>query len=818
MDYTEQPHANQDSLTATRDAALTYLHEGWSVIPVGRDKHPLISWKEYQQRLPTENEILSWWQKYPDANVGIVTGKLSGIVVVDIDPKNGGTIEGMELPATLISKTGGGGWHYIYLYPGEGDITNVSGIHPGVDIRGEGGFIVAPPSLHKSGELYEWAPEFDPGLIADCPTWLIERDLKKSRVYDLLDGVPVGQRNDAAARVCGLILSALPIEEFETNGWARIRAWNMKNDPPLSDEELAGVFHSIAKAEQQQRNEEIESEDERKSQSSSIIELIESKNIELFHSDLQEPYARVEIDGHFEIQKLDSQAFKRYLSKLYWDEEELAIGTNVIKNVLNVLEAKAIHEGKEFTLWNRVAWHEGAIWYDLSDKNHRAVRITADGWEVVEHPPILFQRYSHHKPQVLPIKGGDPRAFLDYFRSSDQGSKLLLLVTTISHLIPDIPHVVLMVHGSHGSAKTTSLRFVKRIVDPSQVETIGPMGDDKEFAQVLSHNYFVVLDNLSKLSESLSDTLCRAVTGHAGFKRILFTTDDDYIYRFKRCIGLNGITAVAKKPDLLQRSIHIALERIPDDERREESDLWPAFEAALPSILGGMFDALSRAMASKPDIRLKNNFRMADFTTWGCAITEALGINRQKFFDAYADNIGTQNEEIVVEEPVALAVIAFAKQRQEWKGTAAELLALLNHQTEQDNIERLFSWPKKPNKLSQKLTELAPTLATAGAYVKKIGRRTYRIKYMDHRGTRDDRDDQDDTFSAFADEGSPDVDGNVGFMEAALPLALEDKDTAHVTGSPSRVENPSSQSSVSSQGEEIIEAPKGETPLPSIPF
>lgn len=482
--------------------------------------------------------------------------------------------------------------------------------------------------------------------------------------------------------------------------------------------------------------------DERGSQASRLIELTEENNIELFHSDLKEPYARVEIEGHLEIQKLDSQSFKRYLSKLFWDAEQKAIGGDTIKNVLNVLEAKAVHEGVEYALWNRVAWHEGAIWYDLSDREHRAVRITEDGWEIVDRPPILFQRYGHHKPQVTPMKGGDPYQFLDFFRTSDQGTALLLFVTTISHFVPDIPHALLMVHGAHGSAKTTSLRFVKRIVDPSQVETIGPMEDEKEFAQVLSHNYFVVMDNLSRMSDSLSDVLARAVTGDAGFKRVLYTTDDDYIYRFKRVIGLNGITVVAKKPDLLQRSIHIGLERIPDEERKEESSLWPTFEAVLPSMLGGMFDVLAKAMKKKPTIQLKTNFRMADFVAWGCAITEALGLDRHEFIDAYSENLGAQNEEIVAEEPVAMAVIAFAKEQIVWEGTATQLLILLTCLADQNRIDRTSNWPSKSNKLAQKLTELIPTLATAGVYVKKVAKRTYLIQLIKAKDASDDQDDR----------------------------------------------------------------------------
>ena len=95
------------------DYALEYAAFGWSVIPVGKNKKPLIEWKEYQNKRADDETIRKWWKEYPNANIGVVTGTISGIVVVDVEV--GGTIE--DLPPTVISKTGGGGWHCFYKHP-----------------------------------------------------------------------------------------------------------------------------------------------------------------------------------------------------------------------------------------------------------------------------------------------------------------------------------------------------------------------------------------------------------------------------------------------------------------------------------------------------------------------------------------------------------------------------------------------------------------------------------------------------------------------------------------------------------------------------
>jgi hypothetical protein len=165
------------------DAALLYASFKWSVIPIRpRDKRPMIKWQQYQKRLATEKEIREWYQHWPEANVAIVTGSLSGLVVVDIDPRHDGE-QSMELwekqyaalPETVEAKSGGGGRHLYFLHPGF-EVHNRVNIAAGVDFRGDGGCIVTPPSIHSSGNAYTWRNGHEPGEIklAEMPEWLLE--------------------------------------------------------------------------------------------------------------------------------------------------------------------------------------------------------------------------------------------------------------------------------------------------------------------------------------------------------------------------------------------------------------------------------------------------------------------------------------------------------------------------------------------------------------------------------------------------------------------------------------------------------------------
>ena len=174
-------------------AALTYARRGWSVVPMhtpgthgcscrrpecpGEGKHPRISWEAQMHDAATEETVAEWWERWPDANVGVITGSLSDVVVVDVDPRNGGdaTLQAIEdrrgpLPATTVARTGGGGWHHWFSVGGERLPSRVIGA--GVELKGEGGVVVAPPSMHASGTAYRWL--VDPTTIdpAPLPPWL----------------------------------------------------------------------------------------------------------------------------------------------------------------------------------------------------------------------------------------------------------------------------------------------------------------------------------------------------------------------------------------------------------------------------------------------------------------------------------------------------------------------------------------------------------------------------------------------------------------------------------------------------------------------
>ena len=248
-----------------RAAALAYAERGWSTIPIEpRGKRPLVPWLEFQQRLANAAEIGAWFDRWPAASIAIVTGRVSGLVVLDLDPRHGGQasierlrVEHGPLPRTVEAETGGGGRHLYFAHPG-GPLANRVGLLPGIDLRADGGCVVAPPSLHASGRRYRWAAGRAPDdlPLAATPRWLLptahggtHRGHTLAHWRELLrQDVAEGRRNNALASLAGHLLwhgvdPQVALELLLAFNRARCR-------PPLPDEEVAAVVASIVRLHQ----------------------------------------------------------------------------------------------------------------------------------------------------------------------------------------------------------------------------------------------------------------------------------------------------------------------------------------------------------------------------------------------------------------------------------------------------------------------------------------------------------------------------------------------------------------------------------------
>ncbi len=227
-----------------------YVNLGFSIIPVKKDKSPFFSWKDFQKRKATLNEVKNWFKKYSEANIAIITGKISDIVVVDFDSEEAvNWAKKNNLLNTLCVMTARG-LHAYYKYPenGNGDIQNAINLNGmKIDIRADGGYVIAPPSIHKSGKLYEFIDENKE--IAPLPDIFLRSQKNKVSIVEkpkpiseCYKGSEHGERNVNLTRVVGSwIADGLSYEE--TLKFAYIM--NKNNKPPLKDKEVEKIVRSI---------------------------------------------------------------------------------------------------------------------------------------------------------------------------------------------------------------------------------------------------------------------------------------------------------------------------------------------------------------------------------------------------------------------------------------------------------------------------------------------------------------------------------------------------------------------------------------------
>jgi hypothetical protein len=253
-------------------AALSYLKRGFSVIPIQpREKKPLITWEEFQTRRATEEEINTWWAKWPGANIGIVTGTISGLVVIDLDTREAKDklkelVPSFDLTTVPRSRTGKG-WQLFFKHPGV-NVLNRAGVLPGLDVRGDGGYVVAPPSIHPNSKQYRWQVPINGDLpklplelfkLISSPTIGGENGFRERfNTAQALAGVPEGQRDETLFRLACKLRSADVPEEM---AGALILEAARNCQPPFSEKiALEKVARAYRKFEPKQKNAEPKKE------------------------------------------------------------------------------------------------------------------------------------------------------------------------------------------------------------------------------------------------------------------------------------------------------------------------------------------------------------------------------------------------------------------------------------------------------------------------------------------------------------------------------------------------------------------------------
>lgn len=324
-----------------------------------------------------------------------------------------------------------------------------------------------------------------------------------------------------------------------------------------------------------------------------------------------------------------------------------------ITTAIDLLCAMARRDGEEVELFNRCGARDGKFYYDLG--NGKAVEMEPLKWRVVD-VPVMFKRMRHQKEQCAPALIGDIRRVLE-FCQLPVNQQLLFLVTLVTCFVPRIAHPVIHASGSQGSGKSVFTSLWKSLIDPSSVVLSTMPRKPEDLDLLLVRHYGLVLDNLSALNADTCDRLCSFITGGVIEKRTLHTDLETTILKANSIVFFSSIGSLHSRPDMTERTIVFELERVPAEKRMEEEELFESFRAAIPEILGGVFNLLSRAMEIYPDIKLEGLPRMASFAKWGYAIAEAMGGRGVDFLDEYANNSTIQTGSLLERDTFLSAIV-----------------------------------------------------------------------------------------------------------------------------------------------------------------
>ena len=450
------------------------------------------------------------------------------------------------------------------------------------------------------------------------------------------------------------------------------------------------------------------SEGKRKSRSSVLIEI--GDRFALFHDQNNEAYADLEINGHRETWPLRSKQFREWLSSQYYQLSKAGADRASLVEAIDALSAKAKFESPQRDVFLRVAGNDDKIYIDLCDADWRVIEIDAEGWRVLNETNIRFIRRRGMLPLPEPEKGGDVSKLWEFLNIS-KDDRPIVLGFLVSAFRLGKPYVILVLLGESGTAKTTTAKVFRCLIDPSSVPVRAPPKDARDFQIGAVNNWCVTLDNLSGMPLWLSDCMCRLSTGGGFAGRELYTDTDEVLIHVQRPTIVNGIDDVATRSDFAERSVLLTLNAIPDDKKIPERRFWPDFEAERGKIFGALLDRVSQAIANIQGLSVPHLPRMADFVEWSIAAEGG----ENKFFAAYKRNQAGLVLAGIEGSPVGSAIIKLMNEGEvlEWKGTATQLLHELSKYAD-DETKRSKAWPKGANWLSN-------TLRRLGSPLRKIG-------------------------------------------------------------------------------------------------
>lgn len=415
-----------------------------------------------------------------------------------------------------------------------------------------------------------------------------------------------------------------------------------------------------------------------------------------FHDPNGVAYVQTLRRGHRDTIRVRENTYRHILRLRYSKIRKGVAKIEWLKNAIEQLEANAIEHGDEHPVFVRAGHHAGNVYIDIGDRNRHIVEVTADGWKVQTDCPIYFRRPKSMRPLPLPEKGGT----IDQLRelvNIDPSDIPLYAAMLVMVFHPTGPYPIASFIGGPGRAKSSTVRYTRSFVDPSNVSGAAKSRSNEDLLIAAQDRRLLTFDNLDDIDQAQSDDLCRLATGASFSRRTLYSDCDETTFVAKNPVIITSINDVIEAPDLLDRSIRFVLPLLPKVNAEAVQDA--AVAKAAPQVLGLILDGVVSALRNLSTTVIENPPRMVEFALWGTAAEEGLGLKSGAVMEAYRRNIGEVNE-LALDGEFAQKIVDIGY----FKGKLKEL------------AERL-DWGTSP----QKCRELAGHLRKLSSALRQIG-------------------------------------------------------------------------------------------------
>lgn len=654
--------------------APSYWRAGYTVIPVTPGtRASAVSYNGRVNNLPVETQRAGLTAQYPDHCIGLLLGQscAEGCRTAAVDVDDDRLVRFMrEVIGAAPTKFGSKG-ETLFVRVADDQrgfqIRNAAlSDKPLVELLSTGQQTVLPPSPHwKTGKPYRWTsertlpdtPAAQWPLLEEWKQQLLRRVLEWKRLPEVLCGTgtnipmrdlvwhslawfgPDPDQPDSA--LAERALTALLPEGYQGN----------------TDEELKGERGLIGRALRKGDYPQPGSKTRSVSLAARLLEQVNNSGAELFHDGAGGTFVSVACEqGGWETFSTDAQATRDWLMRLALRMGTAVVSRKALDEISGALRARALFEGRQQEVFVRVGKSERfPLVIDLGGRGDgRAVVVTPDGFRVEAEHGVRFLRSAGMLSLPEPNPSGDLSP-LQHLLALERDDWAKFLAFTLVALRPKGPFMGLAVNGVSGSGKSVRSESLKFLLDPNDAMRQSLPDKLNDLAVAARHERVPLFDNVSGMSQAISDLLCMVLTG-GGFKdRQLYTNQDQYVMKLSRPLILNGISDYIHQSDLLSRLIPVELsapeQMIPEDE------YWSKLEAARPALLGALYRAAAGALKDLPNtVPVASGNRNADCLRWLTACERHVGLEPGTFARVIDDAQGALDSERVRNDPTFLAL------------------------------------------------------------------------------------------------------------------------------------------------------------------